>query len=353
VPSKGGQVTTPRWEPSQAKQCVVTGDPRVLAPRARIRSGLEAVSWSDRLAIGYTVDPNHGVAMLLDPESLSPIATSEQGSAASIRHVAPTVSFDGKLGFAADIDSGNDRITKARTVTGPEPFLIGVARESLVWSESSEGTVHELWSIGPQPMSSLHVVSLGDSSGFAVAFRQGDTIRLGVLLGDKSPAGPLATVSAPGGVGEVALAASDGAAMVAWSSRGATASTASLAWARWVPGQQPMPAHVLHSSSSAEALAPSLAGIGGGSFLLAYTSREGWSSRVLGQAIDAAGEPLGAPIAVSTDHSGAGWASAAVTDDGRGVVAFLAPTGARFELMATPIACPVAPEKGIAKLTPR
>ena len=28
VPSQGGLLTTPQWEPSPAKQCVVTGDPR-------------------------------------------------------------------------------------------------------------------------------------------------------------------------------------------------------------------------------------------------------------------------------------------------------------------------------------
>jgi hypothetical protein len=345
-----GVAARPRGEQRGTAGCVVAGDPRVLAHRARIRGGVEAMSWTDHLAVAYSVDPTHGVAMTLDPDSLSPLATSEHSSQAPIRHVAPTVAADSKLGCATDGDAGQDRMAMARTVSGPSPFAIGATQGRLVWSETASSELHDLWSIGSQQLDALHVVPLGDGKGYAVAFRQGDTIRLAALRGDRTVAGPLVTLAAPAAQGEMALAASDGVVMVTWSNRESPGSPASLTSSRWVPGQEPTTPRLFQARSEGDALSPTLAGIGGGSFLLVYTSRDGWDSRVVGQAIDAGGEPLGTPFTVSTDHAGAGWASTAVGEDGRGVAAFLAPAGSGFELMATPIVCPIAPEQAVAAL---
>ena len=97
-----------------------------------------------------------------------------------------------------------------------------------------------------------------------------------------------------------------------------------------------------------EVLSPSLASISGGGFLLSYTERTVYDSRVNAQAIDSIGAPIGAPLTISADKSGAGWGNGAVTTDGRGVVAFLAPSDSGFEVVATPIACRTTAEMAVA-----
>jgi hypothetical protein len=149
-------------------------------------------------------------------------------------------------------------------------------------------------------------------------------------------------------LGGLALASSDGVVMVAWASRAAGNWGTSIHWSRWIPGQEPTPPRAFAQRSDGEPFAPSLTGIGGGSFLLTYTSVEGGDSRVLAQVIDAVSVPFGAPLTISTDHPGASWGATAVVDDGHGAATFLAPSDTGFELMATPISCQTAADPAVA-----
>ena len=160
--------------------------------------------------------------------------------------------------------------------------------------------------------------------------------------------GPLVSIDAEAVAGELALAASDGVVMVAWGDRFGAANRLGVQWARWVPGQAPTAARTFDREIEGEVLSPSLAGISGGGFLLSYTERTVYDSRVNAQAIDSIGAPIGAPLTISADKSGAGWGNGAVTTDGRGVVAFLAPSDSGFEVVATPIACRTAAEMAVA-----
>jgi len=227
---------------------------------------------------------------------------------------------------------------------------VGAAGGHLVWSENQTSEIHELWSIGPQPIDSLRVTSLGPEDGYAVAFRQGDRIHLGALLADKTIRGPLVALAATHATGALTLAASEPSVMVAWN--GSTADSASsIIWSRWIPGQEPTEPHGFAPRSEGEPFGPSLAGIGGGWFLLTYTNRERSDSRVLAQAIDAVGASVGVPIAMSADLPGAAWGSTAIGEDGRGVTAFLTANDAGFDLVVTPITCRMPAPTGIATLT--
>jgi hypothetical protein len=327
--------------------CGVTGRPQVIATRARVQSGVEVASFDNRLALGYTVDSTHGVAVDLDPSSLRPTSRSEQLANRPIHHVSPVVS-SGALGCAADAPCTSHTVKEARTVIASTPFVIGTAGESLVFAQGPNDEPHELWSVGEAPVDLLRGVSLGADRGYAIAFRQSGKIFLGALSSDRSSRGALVSVDAPNVSGELALAVSDGVVMVAWGDRFGAADRLGIQWARWVPGQAPTTAHTFQSELDGDVLSPSLAGISGGGFLLSYTQRSLYDSRIDAQAIDSLGVPVGAPLTISADRSGAGWANGAVTTDGRGAVAFLAPAGDVFEVVATPIACRTTTETAVA-----
>jgi hypothetical protein len=327
--------------------CGVTGQPQIIARQARVQSGVEVASFESRLAVGYAVDSTHGVAVDLDPSSLRPTSRSEQLSHLPIRHIAPVVS-SGALGCAADAPCTSHTVKAARTVLAASPFVVGTVDDRLAWADGPTDEPHALWSVGTAPIELLRGVSLGLDRGYAVTFRQNGKIFLGALTSDKVVRGPLTSVDAPNVTGELALAASDGVVMVAWGDRFGSAARMGVQWTRWVPGQIPTAPHTFEKELEGEILSPSLSSISGGGFLLAYTQRTVFDSRVNAQAIDSIGAPIGAPLTISGGKSGAGWANGAVTTDGRGVVAFLAPSDAGFEVMATPIACRTTADTAVA-----
>src|SRR5262249_31961444 len=151
------------------------------------------------------------------------------------------------------------------------------------------------------PIDSLYGVSLGADRGYVVAFRQNEKIYLGALASDKTARGRLISIDAPHSSGDLALAASDGAVMVAWGDRFGAAARQGVQWARWVPGQAPTAPHTFERELEGEILSPSLASINGGGFLLSYTQKTDFDSRVNAQAIDAVGAPIGAPLTISAN----------------------------------------------------
>jgi len=327
--------------------CAVTGQPQVIARQARVQSGVEVASFQSHLAVGYAVDSTHGVAVDLDPSSLAPTSRSEQRSYRPIHHITPLVS-SGALGCAADAPCTTHTVKDARTVIGASPFVVGTVGERLAWADSPTDEPHQLWSVGGASIDLLRGVSLGSDRGYVVSFRQNGKIFLGALSSEKVARGPLVSIDAPTVTGELALAASDGAVMVAWGDHFGAADRLGVQWARWVPGQAPTAPRTFEKEIEGEILSPSLTSISGGGFLLSYTERTVYDSRVNAQAIDSIGAPIGAPLTISANKSGAGWGNGAVTIDGRGVVAFLAPSDSGFEVVATPIACRTTAEMAVA-----
>ena len=85
-------------------------------------------------------------------------------------------------------------------------------------------------------------------------------------------------------------------------------------------------------------MSPSVFGIGGGRFLMAWS--EGTPThQVRAITFNADGTMSGAAMALSAPGVNAGSPQVAVGLDGHGVAAFLAAKGKTYELHATPIAC--------------
>jgi hypothetical protein len=87
------------------------------------------------------------------------------------------------------------------------------------------------------------------------------------------------------------------------------------------------------------AISPSLVGLTGGAFLLAWTEGPENAHIVRAQVLDASGEPMGEPIQVSTAGQNAGQARGAVDSNGKGILAYFASSDGEYHLVAAPIAC--------------
>ena len=108
---------------------------------------------------------------------------------------------------------------EARTILASSPFVVGTVGDRLAWAYSRPMSPITLWSVGNAPIDLLRGVSLGADRGYVVSFRQNGKIFLGALSSEKVARGALVSIDATAVAGELALAASDGVAMVAWGDR--------------------------------------------------------------------------------------------------------------------------------------
>jgi len=341
-----------RWHgpsgPVSRTACGVAGEPHVIAPRAMVTSGVEAVAGQGKVALGFAVGPKDGLAVIVDPVSLSVAATAKARGSETIRRLVPLVgaaASERNLGAVADVDHKGSGLEDAHTVLGDTPFLIGASDGQLAWASRPSDDPMPIWPlIADGPVEALRGIAVGD--GYAIAFRQGGAIWLGSLKGDKTPNGLLSKVSGLGpSVGSPTLAASGDAVLVAWADRAEASAPWGVRWLRWKPGNPPEDAQsfaIPPGGLGEQAMSPALAGMLGGRFLLVWTEGPVSSHQVRATTLSSLGAPLGPAITISEEGLNAGQAQAAIGPDGRGVVAFVASTDSGFKIVANSIACPLS-----------
>jgi hypothetical protein len=189
----------------------------------------------------------------------------------------------------------------------------------------------------------IRAVDAGDL-GQVVVFRRGGAIFGGVIAKDRTARGGLVQIAgagAPAGspVGAPAIAVSGQSVAVAfadraspndpWSVRIGTASVGSL------PSQTSQFTAPPGGPGGA-AIAPALAGLSDGRWLLLWTEGSGGEHDVRAQTLGADLKPLGAPFKVS--HDNAGQAAAAISG-GQGLVAYLQLTDRGYEVWGAGVDC--------------
>ena len=329
--------------PPSLAACSLGGGPHVLAPKAMVPSGVEATANGGRLAIGFAVGPKEGMALEIEPGSLSVVGSAKAHVHDPIRRLIPAIGSSGRLSAVADSDHKGDRLQGARTIPGEPLFLAGASDGQLAWAPHAGDVAKVLWPLqGDGAVEALRGVETSDK-GYVLAFRQAGAIWLGALRADKTPKGMLERVSGLGPtVGSPTLASSGDGVLVAWADRASPSDPWAIRWLHWKPGVVPDEARsfVLPPGGLGEqAMSPGLSTLSGGRFLLVWTEGPVSSHQVRAQTISPSGAPLGAPMTISEDGVNAGQGQAAVTSDGKGVVVFLASNGTGFEVNAVPIVC--------------
>lgn len=325
--------------------CTVAAEGRVIAPRALIATGIEAVAGQTALAIGFAPSLHDAVGVSLDPGSLTPTATVRARAPGDIRRVVPFFS-GGKIVIVPDADKKGDRLTSRRFVPTSNPVDVGVADNQIVWAPHGKDSYAKLFALdGDAAVESLRVIPLPSGKGIALAFRRGAQIFVGVATGDAvlTPEGELSKISSLGQAGSPTIAASGESVVVAWADRATKDDPWGIRWTkRSISGavNEPRALAIPEGGLGAPAMSPSVAGLGRGKFLLSWMEGPTAGHQVRALTFNADGAPSGAPLSVSASGVNAGQPQAVVGVDGRGVVAFLAAKGKFNELMATPILCP-------------
>jgi len=308
-----GQQAT--WTPAA---CVVAGEPRTLAPTARIRSGIDLVSTANELALGFSTASHQSVAMKLDPSSGE--ATSSQ-----------TGTSDCKTGH----------LSGAVRVSASVPFTVGVADGALAWGPCAGEEPTVLWPLPDGTIEDLRGIALHDG-GFAILFRQRDSVWLGRLDSDKNPVGSLSRIAERPQLRWPTLAESGGSILVVWADRSNGGDRSALGGAVVAPSGtvKPIRLDLPAGGLGGDAIQPALAVIDAAHYLLVWTEGPAWSHEVRAVTIESNGHAVGAALRVSPGVE-SGWGRVAVTADGRGAIVYLVPAGGGLAVAATPIVCRV------------
>jgi hypothetical protein len=321
--------------------CIVTGTVRTIAPKALVRPGIELVSTSDGLALGFSRTPHDAVTIKIDPASAMTTATFSRHSSNPIRRVTPLERGSNAIDAAIDADCKSNPLKGAVTVAAKQPFTIGSADSDIAWTSCASEQPHTLWHFSHGPVQELRGIALADG-GFAIVFREGGSVWFGRLDSEKAPTGPLKRIAERAELRGPTLAESGDNVMVIWSEQSASGNW-SLAGSTVAPCGHTTPVRLDAPTLAAEgdAIQPSLVGVDGGHFLLVWTEGPAYSHEVRAATIESHGHTVGPVLRVSSGAE-SGWGRPALTADGRGAVVYLVPTDDGFAVAATPIACPLS-----------
>jgi hypothetical protein len=327
---------------SEGAACVVTGTVRTIAPKALIRPGLELVSTSDGLAIGFSQSSHDAVAMKIDPSSAMTTGTFSRHSSDPIRRVTPLERSANAIDAAIDADCKTNPLQGAVTISAKEPFTIGTTDGDIAWAACASETPRTLWHFTQGPVEELRGIALADG-GFAVVFRQGGSAWFGRLDSEKAPVGPLKRVAERENLRGPTIAESDDNVMIVWSERTSSEDNWSLGGLTVAPCGHTTPVRLdlPMADGQGDAIQPALASASGGHFLLVWTEGPATGHQVRALTIESHGHAVGPVLQVSSGAE-SGWGRPALTADGRGAVVYLVPTSSGFAVAATPIACPVS-----------
>ncbi|MBX3186447.1 MAG: DUF4339 domain-containing protein [Labilithrix sp.] len=326
--------------------CKLAGDAHVVGPRAFLPGGVEAAPVPGAIALGFAINPRDGVAVSVDPATIN-ITSTVRGRAlgGDARRVSP-VMMQGKLAVVADVDRKMDKLLGRRVVATSPPLDVGVAENAIVWAPHGSGSWAKLFNLeGEGPVEALRAVPLAQGKGIALAFRRSGAVFVGTAKGDSvlSPDGSLARIAGLGPqVGSPAITSSGESVIVAWADRGGAPDPWQVRWTKLAPGGAPAPPKELalpDGGLGTQAMSPSLAGLGGGRWLVAWTEGPVSNHQVRALTMSAEGAPSGEALSISPAGINAGQPQAAIGADGKGVVAFLAAKGRISEVHATPVSC--------------
>lgn len=334
-------------------ECTVSGEPKLVAPRAMAGAAIEARASSSGLALGFAASSRDAVATLLDPSTLAPATTFRTKAGGDVKRVTPFQNGT-KLSALVDFDRKGDRIASRRSVATSPLVDVGVADGALAWAPHGRDSSAKLFALdGDAPVEALRAIPLAGGQGVAVTFRRESAIRIGAARGEQTleADGELSKIDGlgqgAGTLGSPAIASSGDRIVVAWADREATDREWTVRWTTVKPHETKSSATALDVPAGGlggNVMSPSVASLGGGRFLLAWTEGATTSHQVRALTFAADGTPSATPLVISASEHNAGQPAIALDDEGKGVVAYLSAKGTKgFELYVTPIHCPRQP----------
>jgi hypothetical protein len=325
--------------------CSLGGISHTVAPHVTVPS-VELVGLSNAIGLAFATSAKDGMAVELDPQTLAVSNPARVHSAASIKRVVPDPST-GKIAALLETDHVGGLIQQRRAVDST--IDLGVVETDFVVVQHGKDTYAKLWTLegeGAPEAARAVPIAKGGQTGYAIAYRRQGAIWLGAVFGDPpSLRGELAHVAGLGPViGSPAIAAIGDTVLVAWADKPSGAEGWGIRWLRWTAGEaahEPQTFTPPGGGLGENAMSPALTSVGTGRFLFMWTEGPAAGHQVRAQTLDLNGATLGDAMTISDESVNAGQAMGAVLPDGHGVVAYLAAKGKGFELVVTPVVCPV------------
>jgi hypothetical protein len=346
-------VDKPAAPPPVQVPCIVTGQPHILANSATVAAGIEVRPFGSDVAVGFASDDHTAKVLRVDPASLNVGSSADASSTETVRRVTPVPaaadpSGHGALAAAIDADASGDALQGRRTMPLPAALELGVSGGSLWWAHPGGAAAGKLWAIeGDGPVEALRgaVETTGDATTTAIGLRHAGAVWLGAATGRAAlaPRGALTRIEGlGGGVGQPAVAISDGVVLAAWADRASASDPWRLRWVRFGAGEAPGASGTFTPPAGGQgeqAMSPGVAAVPGGRFLLVWTEGPAARHDVRALTLSRDGQPIGPPLVISNQGINAGQGQAAVTSGQHGLVSFLESASGGFAVVATPIAC--------------
>jgi hypothetical protein len=220
-----------------------------------------------------------------------------------------------------------------------DAYAVTVKDGFLTWRGRDAADGVRLWPMS-KDVEAPRAVRAAPGGAWLVVFRRDAEIWMGTVDVDREGVrpGPLARVSEPAAqVGAPSIDARGDDAVATWAARDARDGKWTVRWARWKHGIRVGASHAL-TSPTENALAPGVAMLDGGRFLLSWTEG-GLKHRVRALRIGRDERPMGEVFDVSPRGVDAGQARVVIGADGHGTAAYLVAHAKAFDLVATGLTC--------------
>jgi hypothetical protein len=299
----------------------------------------------DRARIGFATEAGVAQGLAVDLGALKAVQEFSAPAKNKPRAVVP-LGAEGKANFVVNGETPGDKLRAWRTLSNESLVVIGWADGAISVAAKSTDAPTAVWPLeGDDPPDAFRVASAGDM-GQVVAFRRKGEIFGGTIDRDQKPRGnavKVAGAGAPAGspVGAPSVATNGHAVAIAFADRAAANDPWGIRIGAASLGLFPTQTRALAvppGGPGGAAIAPALAGLPDGRWLLVWTEGSGGDHDVRAETLDAELRPTGSPLSVSRGSSNAGQAAVALSG-GQGMVAYLALTDQGYEVWGAAVDC--------------
>ena len=327
------------------RPCLMLRAPSRYVPNANNRVPVEVLPTDGgKLAVGYAAGPREPRGMMVDPNRGLAEMVYEPGDLdEALSRVVP-VNKDGEVSFAPTVVE-KDGVTNAITVPSKPSFVIGFQDKALVRMPEPGAEAAPIWDLDPPGKigDALSASAMGDGR-IAVGYRYAGRIWYGIVKSDGAVVSAAKPVigSPEGVVGKPYLSSNGNDVSVVFADRpNAPGAVAEIRWARTNKGEMPSDAAALElppGGPGGEAIAPAVAALSGGRWLLMWTEGSVGNRVLRAQTYDRKYRPLGEALRVSPETGSFGQGTLGVVGETAAVVFFLATTGT-YEIWGTVLQC--------------
>jgi hypothetical protein len=299
----------------------------------------------DRAHVGIVTEAGVAQGLSIDLGSMKGDAVFSAPANGKVRAVVP-LGAEGKSTFVVNGDGASDKLHAWRTLSTESPLVVGWADGALSVASKPGDAPTPVWQLeGDDVPDAIRLASAGNL-GQAIVFRRRGEILGGTIDRDQKPRGNIVKIAGAGAppgspVGAPTIAANGHAVAVAFADRASTSEPWGIRIGSAPLGLFPTQTRafvVPPGGPGGASLAPALAGLADGRWMLVWTEGSGGDHDVRAQTLDADLRPSGAPITVSHARSNAGQGAVALSG-GQGMVAYLSLTGQSYELWGAAVDC--------------